>query len=266
MKYFKFMLLAVLTAMFMVGCSKLDPVMDQENDNAAMKAAHVKTLDLNGPHFELNLLGKTDGFNPKEVTNPERHTMFIPRDTEGWDIQLKTPNTLGVTSLPGIRINMTQGAEFAVLDGTVFDGDACDFQLGAGQYAVYVAMRGKKNVDPAEIASWLEALETTMVDGVLTEELWYYQKLGEVTCKRSWTNITDLFTITQTEAGSLPWQEGVTTPVWIFDYMEWLAAQTISVTDPITGAVTEVTYSDLAYFWQLQNNGSQLIKVRFYPL
>lgn len=264
MKSLKFMLLFVFIVFLMSACSKTDPV-DQEMDNLALKAAHIKTLDFNGPHFELNLLGKTDGFNPKEVENPERHTMFIPRDTEGWEIQLKTPNTLGVPTLPGIRINMTQGAEFAVLDGTVFDGDACDFQLGAGQYAVYVAMRGKKNVDPAEIASWLEALETTMVDGVLTEELWYYQKLGEVTCKRSWTNITDLFTITQTEAGSLPWN-GETSPVWIFDYMEWLAAQTISITDPVTGAVTEVTYSDLAYFWQLQNNGSQLIKVRFYPI
>lgn len=266
MKSFKFMLLFVFTIFFMASCTKTNPVMDQEIDNSALKAAQLKMPDLNGPHFELNLIGKKEGWNDRTIDNPERHTVFIPRNTDGWNIELNTPNNLGVESLPGIRINMTQGSEFAVLDGTVFDGTPIDFQIGSGKYAVYVAMRGKKNVDPAQIASWLEALETTTINGTVTEELWYYQKLGEVSVKRSWTNITDLFTISQTEAGTLPWQVGVTDPVWIFDYMNWLAAQTISITDPITGEVTQMTYSDLAYFWQLQNNGSQLIKVRFYRL
>lgn len=261
MKNFFIVILILLTA---ASCSKVDPVSDMGlTDELTLKAGHTpgaNAIDLNGPHFELNLLGKNDGWNDKEVDNPQRHTMFIPRNTEGWDIELKKPNNLDAESLPGVRIDMTQGDEFAVLDGTVFDGDGCEFQLGSGKYAVYVAMRGKKNVGPAEIAGWLEALQTTTLDGTVTDEMWYYQKLGEVVVKRNWQNITGLFTITEQEAGDLPWNGG-NDPVWIFDYMDWLAVQEVTLLD---GSV--VTYSELAYFWQLQNNGSQLIKVRFYPV
>jgi hypothetical protein len=49
-------------------------------------------LNLNGPHFELNLVGKADGWNDKLVDNPDRHTMFVPMDTTGWEIALKQPN------------------------------------------------------------------------------------------------------------------------------------------------------------------------------
>lgn len=262
----KLLMLFVIAAVF-AACEKTDPAADYGMDDelTLKKADKSMAINLNGPHFELNLLGKKDGWNDKEVDNPDRHTIFIPRDTEGWSFDLNQPNNKDLASLPGIRIDMTQGEEFAVLDGTVFDGDKAEFQLGKGKYAVVVAMRGKKNVDPAYIAGWLEALETTTVEGVVTDELWYYQMLGEVNVTRKWQDITDLFTITDDEAGDLPWIGG-NDPVWIFDYMNWLGEQTITITDPDTGEATVITYSDLAYFWQLQNNGSQLIKVRFYPI
>lgn len=266
MKFTKFLWILAMPTLLVLSCTKMDPLQDIQDENLTLKAAKVKAIDLNGPHFELNLLGKKEGWNENEFDNPDRHTIFIPLNTAGWNIELNEPNTLGETTLPGIRIDMAKGEEFAVIDGTVFDGDKAEFQLGPGKYQVYVAMRGKKNVDPATIASWLEALETTTVDGVLTEELWYYQKLGDVTVSRKWTNITDMFTINVTEAGSLPFDALLGEEQWIFDYMDWLGVQVISVTDPVTGEVTQITYSDLAYFWQLQNNGSQLIKVRFYPV
>jgi hypothetical protein len=259
MKYLRFFLVLALPMMFIIGCSKTDPVQDIQNENVTLKAA--KGIDLNGPHFELNLVGKKDNWNENEFSNPERHTIFIPRNTDGWNILLNQPNNLQLASLPGVRIDMTQGADFAVLDATVFDGDKAEFQLGPGKYAVYVAMRGKKNVDPAYIASWLEALQTTTALDLTTTELWYYQKLGEVTVSRKWTNITNMFTINLTEAGSLPFNTALGAEQWIFDYMDWLGQQSITLGD---GSV--VTYSDLAYFWQLVNNGSQLIKVRFYPV
>lgn len=257
----KFYLIFIVAIIF--AACQTSPLNLATEDEPELKAAKIgaNAIDLNGTHFELNLVAKPDGWNDKSVDNPERHTMFIPRNTEGWNIELKTPNNLGETTLPGIRIDMTQGSEFAVIDGTVFDGDKCEFQLGPGKYQVYVAMRGKKAVDPAYIASWLEALQTTTLEGAVTSELWYYQKLGEVSVTRKWTNITDLFTITATEAGDLPFEPSLGDAQWVFDYMDWLGQQTITLPD---GSV--VTYSDLAYFWQLQNNGSQLIKVRFYPV
>ncbi|MDH4368053.1 MAG: hypothetical protein OEV57_08035, partial [Dehalococcoidia bacterium] len=102
---------------------------------SAVAAKSPRTeFDLNGPHFNLNLLGKPDGWNDKEVSNPDRHTMFVPMDTTNWQIGLKTPNkvvnhgtTVGdnVTSLPGFAIYMTQSGsdDFAVIDGSAFDGD-----------------------------------------------------------------------------------------------------------------------------------------------
>jgi len=261
MKFMKFLLVLALPMLLVMSCSKMDPLQDIQDENLTLKAAKVKTIDLNGPHFELNLLGKKEGWNDNEFDNPDRHTIFIPRNTATWNIELNEPNNLGESTLPGIRIDITRGEEFAVIDGSVFDGDKAEFQLGPGKYQVYVAMRGKKNVASASIASWLEALQTTTVDGVPTDELWYYQKLGEVTVTRKWTNITDMFTINVTEAGLLPFDALLGEEQWIFDYMEWLGLQTITLED---GSV--VTYSDLAYFWQLQNNGSQLIKVRFYPV
>jgi hypothetical protein len=259
MRLLKILLVLALPVVFIMGCSKMDPVQDIQDQNLTLKAA--KGIDLNGPHFELNLVAKKDNWNENEFNNPDRHTIFIPRNTENWSIQLRTPNNLDLTSLPGIRIDMTQGTEFAVLDGSVFDGDKAEFQLGPGKYAVYVAMKGKKNVASAYIAGWLETLQTTTLEGVVTDELWYYQKLGEVTVTRKWTNITGLFTINDTEAGDLPFDPSLGTEQWIFDYMNWLGQQSITLGD---GSV--VTYTDLAYFWQLVNYGSQLIKVRFYPV
>jgi hypothetical protein len=254
----KILMLLIIVAIF-AACQK-ETVVDE---GLILKKGNslVQNLDLNGPHFELNLVAKKDNWNENEFDNPDRHTIFIPRNTEGWNIVLQQPNNLGEETLPGVRIDMSQGPEFAVLDGTVFDGDKAEFQLGPGKYQVVIAMRGKKNVDPAYVAGWLEALQTTTLDGTVIDEFWYYQCLGTVTVTRKWQNITDLFTITQTEAGLLPWPDGVTDPQWIFDYMNWLGQQTITLAD---GSV--VTYSDLAYFWQLINNGSQLIKVRFYPV
>lgn len=270
------LLLSLLVLAFFAACEKNDPVADLENDAALKKAQKMVKPDFNGPHFELNLLGKKDDWNTKEVDNPDRHTMFIPRNTANWSFDLKKRDNSADSTVNGVvRIDMTQGEEFAVLDGTVFDGDGCEFQLGKGKYHVYIAMRGKKKGTSAYVEGWLEALETDSVGDVQT---WYYQKLGDVDVKRSWQNITDLFTISASEAGELPWYGDPYTvgdapepnhsgQVWIFDYMEWLGAQNLRIDLDGDGVLDEnLTYSDLAYFWQLQNNGAQLIKVRFYPI
>jgi hypothetical protein len=246
MRILKFLAILIVPGLLMIGCSTEDE-MNQNAPQSILKGKPAGGIDFNGPHFELNLLGKKDGFNDKEVDNPERHTMFVPINTAGMVINLKDGG-----SLDGIRINMTQGSEFAVLDGTFFDGDNLEFQLGPGKYAVYVAMRGKKNVPSPQIDGWLEGYDEI-------GDLYFYQNLGTVTVTRKWTNATDLFMIDVTEAGALPFDPDNGSEQWIFDYMTWLDALTEWDGDP-------VAYSELAYFWQLQNNGSQLIKVRFYPI
>jgi hypothetical protein len=218
-------------------------------------------FDLNGPHFNLNLVGKADGWNDKEVSNPDRHTMFVPVDTSGWSIGLKTPNKVvdhgtavgdNVTSLPGFAIYMTQSGndDFAVIDGTAFDGDPCELDLADGKYWVVVAAKAKPVANAPVIDGWAQIYD---IDGAL----YYYLNLGTVTVSRKWSDATDLFFIDTDEAsGAIT---GLPDPgtgndglgMWIFDYFNYL---------------DDAAYSDFAYFWQLQNNGSKLIQVRFYPM
>jgi hypothetical protein len=218
-------------------------------------------FDLNGAHFNLNLVGKADGWNDKEVTNPDRHTMFVPMDTTGWTIGLETPNkvvnhgtTVGdkVTSLPGFAIYMTQSGadDFAVIDGNAFDGDACELDLAAGKYYVVVAAKAKPVANAPVIDGLAQIYD---IDGAL----YYYLNLGTVTVSRKWSDATDLFFIDTDEAsGAIT---GLPDPgtgngglgMWIFDYFDYL---------------DDAEYSDFAYFWQLQSNGSKLIQVRFYPM
>ena len=219
-------------------------------------------FDLNGPHYNLNLVGKRDGWNDKEVSNPDRHTMFVPMDTTEWEIELKTPNKVvdhgnkvgdNVTSLPGFAIYMTQSGtdDFAVVDGTAFDGDPCELDLADGKYWVVVAVKAKPVENAPQIDGWAQVYNTTGA-------LYYYLNLGTVTVSRKWSNATDLFFIDIEEASG--GETGLPDPpenteglgIWIFDYFDYL--------DTVGG------YGDYAYFWQLQNHGSKLIQVRFYPM
>src|SRR5260370_31688651 len=61
----------------------------------------------NGAHYNLNLIGVTNGKNPP-LTNSDRHTIFVPLNTAQDD------------SVPGADIWLTQGP-FAVCDGNAFD-------------------------------------------------------------------------------------------------------------------------------------------------
>jgi hypothetical protein len=224
---------------------------------ASVFAKSPKTeFDLNGPHYNLNLLGKRDGWNDKEVSNPQRHTMFVPMDTSGWNITLELPNKVinhalkadNVTSLDGFGIFMTQSDsdDFAVIDGTAFDGTPCELELADGEYRVVVAAKAKPVANAPTIDGWAQVYNAT-------GGLWYYLNLGTVTVSRRWVEATDLFYIDNEEINTgetgLPTVGG---EVWIFDYFDYL--------------YTFPELSDCAYFWQLQNNGSKLIQVRFYPI
>lgn len=229
---------------------------------SAVSAKSPRTeFDLNGPHFNLNLVGKADGWNGKEVSNPDRHTMFVPMDTSGWNIELKQPSKVvnhntpvgdNVTALPGLAIYMTQsgGDDFAVVDGTAFDGDPCELDLADGKYWVVVAAKAKPVANAPVIDGWAQIYD---IDGVQ----YYYLNLGTVTVSRKWSNATDLFFINTEEASGAitglpdPGNGNDGLGMWIFDYFDYL---------------DDADYSDFAYFWQLQNHGSKLIQVRFYPM
>ena len=189
--------------------------------------------DFNGPHYNLNIIGKkADWSGGGSYNNPDRHTMFVPQDTSGYT----TPN-----SLSGITIWMTQGSDWAVLDGNAFDDGECAFQLAPGKYKVYIVAKAKPG-GSTNITGWVYYEETGD----------HYFSIGTVKVTKSkwWKDATDIFYVSCAEDpfGHVPCN-GL--GMWVFHYLAWLAG--------------EPGVTDTAYFWQYDNHGNKLVKVRFYP-
>jgi len=224
-------------------------------------------IDFNGPHFNLNLIGKSKEM-PGEKDNPDRHTMFVPLDTEGMTFDINTPNNLGdQEAMDGIKIEITQSkAEdgWAMIDGDATDGYGA-FELAAGKYAVYIAVKAKSPKYPnayTNITGWVESYDNL-------GNLWYYIDVGSVSVskgKNKWTDATDLLfvTINEDDFGFLLGTEPDYIPqlgMWVFDYMSGLDTW---YEDSLGTA--SYNLSDLAYFWQVVNSGNKLIQVRFYEI
>ena len=209
-------------------------------------------LDFNGPHYNLNLIGKkADWSGGGSYDNPDRHTIFVPEDTTGWTIE--TPgdeDTTNVPDLDGIRIWMTQGPEFAVIDGNACNDGEAAFELGPGTYRVYIVAKAK----PAK----KDELEyyTNITGWVYAEDEFggaYYFDIGfvKVTKSKKWKDATDLFYVSE---GEDPF-DIITADTWVFTYMAQLEDFDFG-DDP--------SIDDTAYFWQYDNHGNKLVKVRFY--
>jgi len=203
--------------------------------------------DFSGPHFNLNIIGKkADWSGGGSYDNPNRHTMFVPQDTTGWTIE--TPgddDTTNVGDLPGIKINMTQGDDWAVLDGNAFDDGECSFQLAPGKYKVYIVAKAKPGGE-TDITGWVYAEDEF--------GSFYYYDIGSVNVTKSkqWKDATHIFYVSPSED-----HFGIIgDDMWVFDYLNVLNAYDFGDDPDIT---------DSGYFWQFDNHGNKLVKVRFYP-
>jgi len=247
MKKLLFLVVAMLVLGLIVsGCLPVVPPAEKDEITSLTKVRpDVKPgTDFSGPHYNLNLIGKKIDWNDHEnFSNPDRHTMFVPLSTNGEEITFA-----GFDPLPGIKISMTQGSEFAVIDGTWFDDGECAFQLGPGKYNVYIVAKGKPGGE-ADITGWVYADATTD----------YLFPIGTVNVSRSkkWKDITDIFYVDEGEDSSIDWEGLFITPpeypMWVFDYLDFLNTY-----------LPGCEYAE--YFWQLVNNNIRLIQVRFYPI
>jgi len=239
----------VILGLIVSGCSLLGvtPAEKDETTSLTKVRPDVKPgTDFNGPHFNLNLIGKKEGWNAQgNFDNPDRHTMFVPLNTTDLEFTVGTEGTFD--PLDGIKISMTSGEEFKVIDGNWFDDYECAFQLGPDKYDVYIVAKGKPGGD-ADITGWVYAKATDE----------YLFSIGHINVSRSkkWKDITDMFEVDDSE-DDVPWGDwGITPPeypMWVFDYLTFLA-------DWLPD------YESAEYFWQLVNNNIRLIQVRFYPI
>lgn len=200
--------------------------------------------DFNGQHYNLNIIGK-DKFNG---VGGDGRTIFVPENTSEYNF---TVYDKGVeTVLDGVRINVTQGPEFAVTDGNAFDGTA-GFELVAGEkYNVFIAAKAK----PAKPGQDLY----TMIKGWVRVNDTYYFDIGDVTVKKSknspWQDATHIFEVDSKE-DPLGIVDLVNSgnDMWVFDYIAALEAGSYGADDP-------------CYFWQYDNHGNKLVQIRFYPV
>jgi len=245
--------LMLILGLIVTGCIPVVPPVEKAETTSLTKAKPADKPP-SGAHYNLNIIGKkSDWSGGGSYDNPDRHTMFVPQDTTGWTIL--TPgddDTTNVPDLPGIKISMTQGAEFAVLDGNAFDDGECAFQLAPGKYEVWITAKAKPP-KPGEdyytnIDGWVFASDEYGDN--------YYFNIGSVNVKKKvgWIDATHIFYVSCTEDWfGLVACNGL--GMWVFDYLSFLKAYDFGDDPDIT---------DAAYFWQYDNHGNKLVKVRFY--
>lgn len=204
-------------------------------------SASPKGIDFEGYHYNLNIIGKKVDWNGGgSYDNPDRHTIFLPEDTTDFNFIVYDEGVEQVVD--GIQIWMSQGDEFAVLDGNAFDDGAASFQLAPGKYKVYITAKGKPG-GSTDVTGWVKCNDT------------YYFDIGSLTVSKKpvWDDATDLFYVSANEE---PDAIGLVSgePMWVFDYLEALYSY------------DAILYPDPLYFWQYDNHGNKLVQVRFYPV
>jgi hypothetical protein len=194
------------------------------------------------PTFVLNILGKKDGWSSGgSFDNLNRHTIMTPQTTTG------IGGTGSLADGTPIQVNLTmwitQGSEFAVIDGNGFDDDEVALQLGPGKYAVFVVALGKPG-GKSDIRGWVYN-ETDNT---------YLFMTGMVNVpghnrKPVWVDATDLLFVSKQED---PYGIVSNDPQWIFDYLANLEAA--------------MPLGDYLYLWDLDNQNIRHLQLRFYKI
>jgi hypothetical protein len=143
--------------------------------------------DFNGPHYQLNILGKKNIGNGS-YDDPDRRSIFVPLDGD-------------------TTIKMELGSDFRVLDGNGLDGE-CAFQIPRKQkdFLVYIVSLGKP-MDGTEIdytSSWIYDNDTNDWYYQLNESLFLQGHKG----RPKWMDVTEAFWINLT--------------FWNVSYLGWL--------------------------------------------
>ena len=260
MKKLLFLIVAIVVLGLIVsGCLPVVPPTEKDETTSLTKARPADKPP-SGAHFNLNIVGKKSTWSGGgSYSNPDRHTIFVPEDTtEFLDPDTSLP-CVTANGEPGVTIEITQCGEecddFAVLDGNAFDDCTCELRLAPGKYEVWMVAKAKpaKKGEPeyyTDITGWIRYTDET--NGT-TE---YFKNIGSVTVKgKKWFDASDIIYVSCAEDGfgivaSHIGCNGNGLGMWVFDYLALLES--------------EQDMTDTAYFWQYDNHGNKLVKVRFY--
>lgn len=105
----------------------------------------------NGPHYNLNILGKTT-CPGDDLKDTNRHTIMVKLNYADEDTNGKNFNELDKTN----KIFLQEG-DFQVIDGNACDGDGATFQLPANPYTCTVGDPNCLETDPTFQNYWVYA-------------------------------------------------------------------------------------------------------------
>jgi hypothetical protein len=184
-------------------------------------------LDVNGGHYNLNIIGKAD-CAPVPLTGTNRHVIQVLLNFNDGSQNGQAAATLDRKN----KIFLSPG-DFQVTDGNACDKDGAAFTLPAGGYSV-----------------WARALAKP--GGTATITLCAVDTLGTV-------DTTDDVTVCNTAPDIVSLERKSGQPVFS-NVTKELTNLTIGNT---TSNLFDAPY--YGYFWDYDNNGLRLTQLRFYP-
>lgn len=212
----------------------------------------AKGLDVNGEHYNLNLLGKNN-CPGDDMVGSNRHSIFVQlyyEDPDANDVLGDNPgNVTGLVKTN--KIFLAPGTDFQVTDGNACNKGGAAFTLPsdvATKWTVYVRELGKPggtgDIRTCGIAAGSDGVVGTADDEIVCST--YNVELQRKAGKPVWRNVTPELTTISYLA-----------PIYALDGVTVIGytSETANLFDP----------DFYQYFWDYDNNGLRLVQLRFYP-
>ena len=211
-----------------------------------------------GAHFQFNMIGHPNGIEADENSNGR--TIMIPleavrgsadvtcADGTTFTNSLEGESNWQQTAEPkGVKIIFTAGTSYEITDRDATDGEASvvldtaastgtDGELTTNDFEVYIRVLGKPS-------------QCMKIDGYVEVDTGGWLHTGNISLSKNGRptaeKVTDMFTVDWCVDGDL-----ATDGQSCSKYVEY------SVFDNLFGE----------YFWDVQNNGTKIVQVRFYPI
>jgi hypothetical protein len=230
----KFLLLTLLVAIF-AACEKTDPVADLEGDM-------LKSTELNGEHFNLNLIGVKDK---------------VMDDISGGNVIFV--DLYGVTNI--MLLPAEEGQSFAVLDKNGTDGEAA-LQLPEPGLDPYIRPLGKPG-GIAEINTMAEVDSINLTDFLKNKEAKDLDAIFALDPDASvtWVWIPQTVTV-ERKPGKQKFVD-VTGELLTVKYE--VTVEYDSDGDGILDTSLTFEVRIPIFDWEYDNNGLKLLQMRFYP-
>ena len=189
---------------------------------------------LNGPHYNLNIIGVPKDKTVPDMTGSNRHTVFVPLQSGG-DIGRQ------------VKIYYRPGSDFRVIDGNATDDNVAIIEVPASElgelcYDVYSVALGKPYGNAVVEAQCIidgligSCTDALLLDGFTVDRMKGKPQRENISDVFSATGCVDVNLTTMCDAGDLQF-----TNVWIFNIPQLLE-----------------------YLWDYDNDGLKLMQTRFY--